>query len=290
MLNQILNIAIGDFDNNYLLLTEEYEERIFNWHLSGGPGCYANFHFKLSPNHKKEIVVFSDIELESGYINVLGQRINDFVNGLAKDNIGISGFDVYFKKQKFHPVDSHPIAYSIFFIESLDNLIGSNVFKSKTKKPTLSGERYIINGNNQLPMNLPSDDFVSNIFVPRQFEYSIRLNSTYKISPVVEDDIDKMLEYFIYPSTGYKPSKINLIFKANLLSTSDKMRYNKIVNRVVSDLQNESVNVLGFTIYFVSNTHKEFKLKTDEFQRFEWALRNLFNCQDSIQKINEYNR
>ncbi len=289
-MNLLTTVLTTKFDNNQLILKNEYEERIYNWNQTGGNGLYANFCFKLVANYKSEINVFSDeirvtIDDDGKTFDFI---LRSLVKKLSTDEVELFGFDIYIMNRKFKEFEGNGEGF--FLLRSLEDLIRTSLFEKIVRKPTLLGNRFLMNKLETINrIETEAEDTLSVIMPHKTNNYSVYLSEKYKILNPENESLNN-IEYTILPLSIMKPFNIELTFTESPISTNDKVRYYDIVKNITGEVSTKGFNLLGFKILVCLKDREYAEIEENEFQRFAWALRNLLNYPDVLAQIDESTR
>jgi hypothetical protein len=276
-------------DNTIKLRRRSYSEEIFLKKQSGGPGMIAICEIRLTPLETDVIEIMPDSEISNTHLEYIGKGIEQIIGELSIDQIGLFGFRLQTGKHKIHPVDSSPMAYLVAIKMFLRALIsGNNLFERIISTPKLKSYRYeIIKGDKITPyQNLEFEEVVTPS-IPKTFSKTISLASILQINQPEGSSLDDKIEYQLESLSRIYlgNNKIRLRVRKGVISMRSMGVFLNIVNKVVEEFKDKRINLVGFLIYIKpkeSFPYERYELKELEFQRFEWALRNILNNEELL--------
>lgn len=123
-------------DKFYLLELKDSYKEFYRFRHYGGGELFSEFMVQLEPSNYDMINVTIEAE-DEWEITVIEKGILSGVKAIIKVldyyEIGFSGFSIYLKAGRFHPIDSKPIGYEFPIKGILLRLIQENIFSKSVK-------------------------------------------------------------------------------------------------------------------------------------------------------------
>ena len=275
-----MKIELTD-QRNMIQLNQTYFEKI---RLKNIMGLFAYYDLSIKPNDSNIISISSTDKIIQEWLQHIKGKIIKFFEDLNSHEIGVVGMDLEIKNNKFHAVDSKPVAFQVTIIQSLTKVLNSVNSTRKVQKPLLKTSLYSITELTEYQRREPSDYELMTIELQGlRFDDYVLLNHSHQLN-LLKSSVSTLVrpKHDISYSTS---RRMHFNCKNNLFSTSYKLKFYEIIKRIENDFAKNQKDLGEFEVFVDYSNIDQFKESINFFLDWEWSLRNLLNNENSITKV-----
>ncbi len=275
-----MKIELTD-QRNMIQLTQTYFEKI---RLKNIMGLFAHYDLTIKPNESNILSISSTDKTVQEWLQHIKGKIIDYFEDLNSHEIGVGGMELEIKNNKFHAVDSKPVAFQITIIQSLAKVLNSVNSRKVVNKPILQTSLYSIRELTEYQRREPADYELMTIQLQGlRFDDYVLLNHSHRLN-LLESSVSTLVrpKYDISYSTT---RRMHFNFRNDLFPLSYKIKFYEIIKNIENDFTKNQKDLGEFEVFVDYSNHDKFKENANFLLDWEWSLRNLLNNEDSIKKI-----
>jgi len=275
-----MKITLKD-QRNMIQLNQTYFEKI---RLKNIMGLFAYYDLTIKPNETNVISFSSDDKTIEEWLQHIKGKLINFFEDLNSHEIGVTGMDLEITNNKFHAVDSKPVAIQVTIIQSLTKILNSANSTKVVKKSLLQTSLYSIKELTEYQRREPTEyELVTIELQGLRFEDYVLLNHSHEIN-LSESSVSTLVrpKHDISYSTT---RRMHFNFKNDLFSLTYKIKFYEIIKNIENDFAKIEKDLGEFEVFVDFSSYDKFNENPNFFLDWEWSLRNLLNNQKSIKRV-----